>query len=252
MLTLLAAVAAASLLGSLHCVGMCGPFALWATAGGRNTRTVSGYHLGRLTTYLSAGLAAGVIGTTISIGGQLAGFQLMAAKLAGVILITWGLGKLLMQWRPVSERVASITGPSRIAGLIAAARPMISNRGEFGRGYLGGLLTTMLPCGWLYLFVLLAAGTGDVLLSVATMAAFWVGSLPALTGLVMGARSLVPKFRKALPIFAGVLMVLTGLYTATGRASADLSSVVPPLIEPTSGSFDIMRVSDQKLPCCEP
>jgi sulfite exporter TauE/SafE len=104
----------------------------------------------------------------------------------------------------------------------------------------------------LYLFVLLAAGTGDVLLSVATMAAFWVGSLPALTGLVMGARSLVPKFRKALPIFAGVLMVLTGLYTATGRASADLSSVVPPLLEPTSGSFDIMRVSDQKLPCCEP
>ncbi len=200
MLTFVAAIAAASLLGSLHCVGMCGPFALWATSGGRNLRTVSGYHLGRLTTYLSAGLAAGVVGTAISIGGRLAGFQMMAAKLAGVMLIVWGVGKLLIQFRPIAARTTKLKGPSRIAGLIATARPLISSRGEFGRGYLGGLLTTWLPCGWLYLFVLVAAGTGDVVLALATMVAFWVGSLPALTGLVMGARTLVPRFRNALPV----------------------------------------------------
>lgn len=172
MLTLLTAVAAASLLGSLHCVGMCGPFALWATAGGRNRRTISGYHLGRLTTYLSAGLAAGVVGTAISIGGQLAGFQMLAAKIAGVLLIFWGISKLLMQMESVSKRMTRFSGPARVSALIASARPLIASRGDFGRGYLGGLLTTWLPCGWLYLFVLLAAGTGDVMLAVATMTAF--------------------------------------------------------------------------------
>ncbi|MEM8670620.1 MAG: sulfite exporter TauE/SafE family protein [Planctomycetota bacterium] len=252
MLTLLTAVAAASLLGSLHCVGMCGPFALWATSGGKNMRAVSGYHLGRLTTYLSAGLAAGVVGTAISVGGQLAGFQLVAAKLAGILLIVWGLGKLAMQFPSISKRLSrsSENRPSRIAGFIAHARPLVNSRGDFGRGYLGGLLTTWLPCGWLYLFVLLAAGTGDVMLAVATMGAFWLGSLPALTGLVMGARSIIPRFRPALPIVGAVVMVLTGVYTATGRASADLSSMVPPLIEPNSSAADIIRASETDLPCC--
>lgn len=252
MLTLLTAVAAASLLGSLHCVGMCGPFALWATSGGKNLRTVSGYHLGRLTTYLSAGLAAGVIGSAVSIGGQFAGFQMLAAKLAGVMLITWGLGKLLIQIPAVADRITRTKGPSRIAALIAQARPLVNSRGEFGRGYLGGLLTTWLPCGWLYLFVLLAAGTGDMILAVTTMFAFWVGTLPALTGLVMGARSLIPRFRTAIPIVAAVLMILTGLYTATGRASADLSSVVPPLIESSSTAEDIIKISETEPPCCAP
>lgn len=252
MLTLVTAVAVASLLGSLHCVGMCGPFALWATAGGRNLRTVSGYHLGRLTTYLSAGLAAGVIGTAISIGGQLAGFQMLAAKLAGILLIAWGIVKLSIQFAPVANFLNRFQGPSRLGGLIAMARPLVASRGEFGRGYLGGLLTTWLPCGWLYLFVLLAAGTGDVALALATMTAFWLGSLPALTGLVMGARSLIPRFGNVLPIAAAVLMIVTGLYTATGRASADLSSFVPPLVEPLSNAADIMQVSDTPLPCCDP
>lgn len=250
MLTLMTAVAVASLLGSLHCVGMCGPFALWATAGGRNVRTISGYHVGRLTTYLSAGLAAGVVGTAVSIGGQLAGFQMLAAKVAGVMLIVWGLAKLAMQTRSFANWVNRIQKPSRVAALISMARPLVATRGEFGRGYLGGLLTTWLPCGWLYLFVLLAAGTGDVIYALATMAAFWLGSLPALTGLLVGARSLVPRLRSVLPVAAGLLMIVTGLYTATGRASADLSTIVPPLVQPPSSAADIMQVSDTTLPCC--
>ena len=36
MLTFVVAVFLASLMGSLHCVGMCGPLALWATGGGQH------------------------------------------------------------------------------------------------------------------------------------------------------------------------------------------------------------------------
>ena len=87
MLTLAGAIFLASLLGSMHCVGMCGPLALWATGGGRSRTSVVAYHLGRLTTYLSAGLAAGVLGTALTIGGNAAGLQSLAATLAGGLLV---------------------------------------------------------------------------------------------------------------------------------------------------------------------
>ncbi len=76
------------------------------------------------------------------------------------------------------------------------------------------------------------------------MAAFWVGTLPALTAVILGARSLAPRFRSAVPVAAGLLLIATGLYTATGRAAADLSSMVP--------VNDVGELSEQKLPCCEP
>ena len=65
LLVLATAVVTASLLGSMHCVGMCGPLAIWASGGGdqvsRGTllTSTSLYHAGRLTTYTLAGCIAG-------------------------------------------------------------------------------------------------------------------------------------------------------------------------------------------------
>jgi sulfite exporter TauE/SafE len=117
--------------------------------------------------------------------------------------------------------------------------------------YFGGLLTTWLPCGWLYLFVLVAAGTGGVVSALVVMAAFWVGTLPALTALVVGARSLSPRLRFALPFLASLLLILTGLYTATGRASADLSSIMPPAIDPQVNATSLIGLAEEPLPCCQ-
>ena len=251
MLTLAAAVLVASLVGSLHCVGMCGPFALWATHGGTARGTVAAYHVGRLTTYLSAGLAAGVLGSMVEIGGDVAGYQSLAAKIAGGLLIFVGLARLLLLL-PVFRRPVGPPQPSKSAAFLQQFRSVIASRGPVTRAYLGGLLTTWLPCGWLYLFVLVATGTGRVSLSLAVMFAFWVGTVPALTALVMGARSLVPKFQTSLPVIAGVLLILTGLYTATGRAAADLSTMVKPRIDADPGLAELIGLADEPLPCCEP
>jgi sulfite exporter TauE/SafE len=254
MLTLAMAVLIASLLGSLHCVGMCGPFALWATHGGSSRGTVASYHLGRLTTYLSAGLVAGVLGTAVAIGGSVAGFQSFAAQLAGGFLVFAGLLRLLSLLPIFRSKQAAVTKPSRIAALLQQAKPLIASRGPHARAYFGGLLTTWLPCGWLYLFVLVAAGTGDVVLALIVMTAFWIGTLPALTAVVIGAHSLIPKFRSVLPIATGVLLIATGLYTATGRASADLSGMRLNTAQLGSpGDPDaLIGLVDEPLPCCEP
>lgn len=256
------AVAAASLLGSLHCVGMCGPFALWSIGNHRSPLVVAGYHVGRLSTYLSAGLMAGVIGSTLTMGGEVAGLQSTAAKLAGLLLVLVGLSGLVrrsgwwQQWRRRRRGETVSPAPSKIAGWLRAAGPLVDSRSRVGRAYLGGLLTTWLPCGWLYLFVLVAGGTGSVQRSLWVMLAFWIGTLPALTGLVYGANSLAVRFRSAIPTATSLLLILTGLYTATGRASAKLSEMTPPpsMIE-ASLRLDpsaLTGISDEPLPCCQP
>ena len=258
MLTLAMGVMVASLLGSLHCVGMCGPFAIWATQGGSSRRTIASYHLGRLTTYLSAGLAAGLLGSAITIGGDFAGLQMLAAKVAGGSLIFFGIARLLQQLPLFQTKLVTPAKPSRITALLSQAKPLVADRGPYARAYFGGLLTTWLPCGWLYLFVLVAGGTGDIFLAVIVMMAFWVGTLPALTALVMGTHALIPRFRRFLPIAASLLLIATGLYTVTGRASADLSKMVTPnrlVGKDLASGIDtstLTGLKDDSLPCCEP
>ncbi|WP_168564217.1 sulfite exporter TauE/SafE family protein [Crateriforma spongiae] len=253
MTAFLAATVLASVLGSLHCVGMCGPLAIWATDGRSRGTALVAYHLGRLTTYLSAGLMAGLLGSAITIGGDVAGFQMLASKLAGMLLIGMGLWRifgLLPRNRLTGTREIK---PSKIAGLLSKAKPVLASRGPIGKAYLGGLLTTWLPCGWLYLFVLMAAGAGTVPGAMATMTAFWIGTLPALTAVVVGAGTLMNRSRVVMPMLAAVLLVLTGLYTATGRASADLASMQPPRLGDQPSAQEVWSATnDEPLPCCHP
>ena len=98
------------------------------------------------------------IGSALSISGGLAGWQSLAATIAGGLLIFAGLSRLLLML-PVFQHAERVQAPSRIAGLLHHAKPVIASQGPLARGYLTGLLTTWLPCGWLYLFVLVL-GTG--------------------------------------------------------------------------------------------
>jgi sulfite exporter TauE/SafE len=256
MLTLTLAVMVASFLGSFHCVGMCGPFAVLAAHGGPVARCTVAYHVGRLTTYLSAGLLAGVVGTMLHLSGELAGIQSIAARLAGGLLVVVGAFKLLRLWPRFGEirwfgANKSVTSPTGVAGMLLRLRPWMAGHGALTRAYLTGLFTTWLPCGWLYLFVLFAAGTGGVVPSLVVMIAFWIGSLPALTALSLGATRLLPRLQSSLPMIAALVLILTGFYTATGRASADLSAMKLPRLQIDSAD-SLVDLADEPLPCCQP
>jgi hypothetical protein len=129
------------------------------------------------------------------------------------------------------------------------------------RAFAIGLVTTWLPCGWLYLFVLVAAATASPLTAVLVMTAFWLGTLPALTALVGGAIGTVgvaPRLRAAMPLLIAVVLLVSGSYTISGRAAADLR----PLGEAARqwGSANdgsdprqwLDGLGNQPLPCCEP
>lgn len=231
MLLLVTAVVTASLLGSTHCVGMCGPLAIWASgAGERAPRrqvilSTSLYHAGRLVTYTIAGLIAGGIGSLVDVGGQTLGYQLAAARIVGVFMVLiggWKLGKLIF---PSWASVGSTSTASRIGGLLVKLRPYVFAMPPGLRALSVGMLTTLLPCGWLYLFALIAAGTGSVLMGGITMAAFWLGTVPALTALIAGTQTLSREFVRIVPVVTAILLIIAGGFTASGRGFAGLNSM---------------------------
>ncbi len=255
MTAILIAVMTASLLGSLHCVGMCGPLAVWAIGANdgqakrRRAPAMLAYHAGRLTTYLSAGLVAGSVGSALTVGGDVAGIQSAAAKVAGGLMIAVGLWRLASMFWSAKTPAVGGAGMHRVAlPLMRRLGPAMRTMDPATRAFAGGLVTTWLPCGWLYLFVLAAAGSGSVPAAVMMMAAFWAGTLPALTGVMIGASGLVRKAPRLTTLMVAVLLIGTGTYTATGRAAADLTTLSFDQSNDVIGNIE--GVSGQPLPCC--
>jgi sulfite exporter TauE/SafE len=261
MFVFLTAVLTASLLGSMHCVGMCGPLAIFASGAGtsapRRTVMISTmfYHLGRLTTYAIAGLIAGAIGSAVDTGGQALGFQLAAARLVGTVMIVVGVAKIVQLFAgPIGT--PKPLRPSLISKFLVKLRPMIFRLPPSGRAWVPGIITTLLPCGWLYLFALIAAGTGSLLWGPMVMFAFWLGTVPALTALISGTVALSTKFKTVVPAAAAALLIFAGISTVSGRGFANLTTLneirsISNFESADQANQQIDEILDTPLPCCE-
>jgi sulfite exporter TauE/SafE len=83
-----------------------------------------------------------------------------------------------------------------------------------------GLVTTLLPCGWLWVYVATAAGTASIPAAALVMAAFWLGTVPMMAGLGIAAQRLFGPLRRRLPVFTAAVLVVLGLLTVGGRFHA--------------------------------
>ncbi len=222
MTSLLLAVLIASLLGSTHCAGMCGAFVLFAVATPEDAPSVwrsrialnIAYSTGRLVTYTLLGAAAGSLGAALDLGGSMIGVQRAAAVLAGGLMICFGLVALL---RIRGVRIRRLPMPTLLTTLVAAGHRAVAGASPLARAWTVGLLTTLLPCGWLYAFAVTAAGTAHPLYGAAVMAVFWAGTLPILAGIGLGAQTLAGPLRSRLPVLTSILLVVVGTYTVFGR-----------------------------------
>jgi len=220
MTTLLVAVFVASLVGSLHCVGMCGGVVALCV-GGRpaagGARTMAPhvlYNLGRMLTYVTLGAVSGAVGAAVDIGGAATGFSRVAAVLAGAAMIVVGAVALLRAIGvvvrcprlPAPVQRVFQTGMRAVTGAPPAVRPLL----------IGGL-TGLLPCGWLYAFVISAAGTGHPVLGAMTMAAFWAGTVPAMLAVGIGVQSISASVRRFVPKLTAIALLVIGVLTVVGR-----------------------------------
>lgn len=194
---LLLAVVFSGVLGSHHCIVMCGP--LMACQGGLTRRGFVGYHLGRLLSYTMAGALAG---------------QLAAGAFARqpvVVGIVYCLALLALSVHALTYyRVLAF--PQRLRSWT----PTFQGRSPLALG----LMTPFIPCGWLFGYLALAGATGDPLTGAAVMGCFSLSAIPAL-GLakIAGVRlRLPPHFEK---IAYGLMLTLT-LLLLTQRASSAL------------------------------
>ncbi len=234
----LLAIFIASLLGSFHCAGMCGAFAAIATnpitpkttpvptqltinrrRPLRATFLHTTYHLGRLTTYIALGIAAGAAGSTLNAGGALLGVQRIAAILAGITLLTIGVLLLIrrlgvLKFTPRKSLAPSPFSPTH---LLVKVQSSLQHKPDTTRALFTGITTVLLPCGWLYTFVIIAAGTGTWWQGGVAMAAFWLGTIPALSafGLIMSLLS--APLQRRMPIVSAVFFLICGVLTIFGR-----------------------------------
>lgn len=214
----------ASLMGSVHCAGMCGGMVGFATASLNRKRRVAGhvgYHLGRLVAYMTLGMAAGAFGLGVDTAAARGGVGGSAALLAGGLMIVWALVKLLPgQWAWV--RASASKSPARLGCSVlgrgfSLAFTWVKHLPTTLRSSALGLATGLLPCGWLYAFVLAAVGTGNILAGAALLFAFWLGTVPALLGVGSLAQLLGTRAQRWLPTLSACVLLVIGLGSVWSR-----------------------------------
>lgn len=214
MMTLALSVLIASAAGSPHCAGMCGGFVCFVAgrAGERRMLALLAYHLGRFVSYVGLGALAGVLGAGLDRAGEWRGVSHAAALGAGLVMLAWGGAALA---RALGARLpAPRLGSHRP---IAAVMRRLAGLGPGPRALAIGLLTTLLPCGWLWLFVATAAGTGSPWASMGIMAMFWAGTLPMMLGLGVLAHGALAPLTRRLPVVSATILMVLGLLTLAGK-----------------------------------
>jgi uncharacterized protein len=197
----------ASAVGSIHCMAMCGPL-VGLHGGAKSMRLAITHSLGRLTTYALLGAAAGLLGGALDLAGSLGNVQRIATLLAGAFVLGWGVW-LLLRGPSASPK----SGTSRFG----AALVHIKNKPPRLRAWLMGTLTGLLPCGWLWAFVATAGGTGSAPRGAAVMFAFWLGTLPAMVGVLGFAGPAFARLRARVPVITAAALIAIGIGTLAMR-----------------------------------
>lgn len=195
------------LLGSLgHCLGMCGPLNLMVSAKMRENelppaRSFILYHAARISVYILLGALVGALGSLLGLSTHLTGIGSAVSLALGLVILILGLGYL--GWLP------SLAWEGAGGWWNKALSSSLRRGGGWGVAVLGAL-NGLLPCGLVYSALLLAASSGQSRSGALGMAAFGLGTFPALMGLDLGAGALSVRFRQSMTRLAGALMLLVG------------------------------------------
>lgn len=200
-------------LGSLHCLGMCGPIAFMLPLDRQSQLKKGGqlflYHLGRIVAYSLLGLALGLVGK----GLYLFGVQQKLSILIGAIMILLVLvpGRYFRKYRlakPIYAALAAVK--SRLGQALQKRTPDTF----LTIGFLNGFL----PCGLVYMALLGAIAMGNAIQGALYMSLFGLGTIPLMTTAVyIGGWLKAPvkaKIQKLIPVFVvlvGALFILRGL-----------------------------------------
>ncbi len=247
---LLGSVFLASLLGSLHCVGMCGPFALLAgTDPARRQSSLvptAAYSFGRLVTYSIVGVIFGALGLALNAGTSFAPWQQTATWVAGGLMIAVGLIALARQ---LGWKVKLPGFGLRLQKILNRLFQRATNQPPLRKAFVIGALSSLMPCGWLYTFAIVAAGTGSPITGAAVMAVFWAGTVPVMVMLVLGAAKISHSVQQRLPVAMASLVIVVGVFTLAFRAPVAIGGETI-VADREDLVQQVQSIEQSELPCC--
>lgn len=252
MWILLGTVFGASLLGSLHCIGMCGPFAMLAASNDGERRSVVpatiAYSGGRLLTYSVVGAIFGSLGLALNKGVSFTNWQQMATYVAGGIMIFVGIIALA---RYFGLQVKLPRGFTPITRMLQTGFSHARSMAPIQRAFALGVLTSLMPCGWLYTFAITAAGTASPVSGMVVMAVFWAGTVPILAALMLGMNRISAPIQKRLPAVMAILVIAIGAFTITHRAPVTIGQETSVVVGTNSLTEQVQNIDSESLPCCQ-
>lgn len=220
------------LLGSFHCIGMCGPIAI-ALPLKTNTWTARiasslVYNIGRTLTYGILGFIFGLIGKGISLGG----LQQWVSIILGVIMILSVIFPVI--FRKVNIEKTTYKMVSRLKGMFGKMFSIRSYSSLFTIGILNGFL----PCGLVYIALAGAIVGGEIQDGVIYMIVFGLGTIPVMLALSILGNVISLKFRKkirlVIPVFIviiGILFILRGMNLGIKYISPKFDKEEPAKVE---------------------
>lgn len=200
-------------MGSLHCVGMCGPIAFMLPVDRTNNYKKFGqifiYHFGRLLAYGIIGLIFGLLGKGLSIFGLQQKLSIaIGALMILVVLIPYKSFNKYNLSKPIYKII------SKVKNQLGKELKKKSPDTFLTIGFLNGFL----PCGLVYMALFASIAMGDALQGSLYMVLFGVGTLPLMTAAIYFSNLLKggvrQKVQRAIPVFVviiGVLFILRGL-----------------------------------------
>ena len=201
------------LMGSFHCLGMCGPIAFILPVNRNNKAKMSLqtllYHLGRMTAYALIGLIFGYLGKGIS----LVGFQQKVSLILGIVMV-------ILAFVPASKvlHLKPLAGWNKFVYFVKnSLSNYLQKRSTLGF-YVIGFFNGLLPCGLVYIALVGAMATGDPVTGALYMAIFGLGTAPMMTLAIYLGNFVSVKVRnninKLIPYavaLVGMLFILRGL-----------------------------------------
>jgi sulfite exporter TauE/SafE len=196
--------------GSLHCIGMCGPLTLFVM-GKRKTPTVFFlYHGGRILSYVLLGMLLGTLG-----------YSLELFEVQQVVTFTLGILLLVLYSIPsFRHRLEQFYYQSRFYEFVK--QRLSNNLSKKNRWVVSGMANGFLPCGLTYVAAASAVALGGFGTGILFMLFFGLGTIPALMLVTMGGSLVSQRLKKLIPgavsliaIVSGCLLILRGMLLAS-------------------------------------
>ena len=206
------------LLGSVHCIGMCGPlaFAIPSLKQGWFYLTADKliYQLGRIMAYSVLGIGIGLIGKQI----WLAGFQQGISVISGVFIVMAACARLFM-FSFFKSKSSFLLGPFNT--LFNYALKHKANH------LIVGFINGFLPCGFVYLVLAGVLNTGSVQNSVIYTFWFGMGTLPLMFFATLSAGFTGAMFRRRINRAVPYLMLCIGIWFILRGLALDIPYLSP-------------------------